>query len=191
MSELVVGSLKGLSANNFEIEVASGSKIVQPGAILQVVSTTKTDAFSTTSNTFTPVTGLSATITPRSANSRIVILASVIVGASGSSDGAPTWRISGGNASSYVGNADGSRTRGLTTHRLIGAGDVEMQDAMFGHSGVYYDAPNTTSAVTYQVELMNAGGNSRAAYVNRIHNDANSSLTVRGASSILLMEVAG
>jgi len=73
MSELAVGSLKGLAANSFVIDVASGSSldlsagaVFPAGSVLQVVSTTKTDAFSTTSSSFADVTGLAATITPSS-----------------------------------------------------------------------------------------------------------------------------
>ena len=44
-----------------------------PGAILQVVHVTKTDHFTTTSTTFTDVTGMAASITPTSANSEIIV----------------------------------------------------------------------------------------------------------------------
>lgn len=49
------------------------------GSVLQVVSTAKTDTFSTTSasGTFADITGLSVSITPSSASNKILILAEV------------------------------------------------------------------------------------------------------------------
>ena len=43
------------------------------GNILQVVSTTKTDTFSTTSTSYVDITGLSVSITPTSTSSKIFI----------------------------------------------------------------------------------------------------------------------
>ena len=42
------------------------------GGIVQCVSTTKTDTFTTASTSFTDVTGLSATITPKFSTSKIL-----------------------------------------------------------------------------------------------------------------------
>ena len=52
------------------------------GKVLQVVQTVKSDTFSTSSTTFTDVTGLSVSITPSSTSNKILILASI----SGSQD---------------------------------------------------------------------------------------------------------
>ena len=48
---------------------------VSAGKILQVVSTVKSDVFSTTSQTFTDITGLSATITPANSNNKVFVMA--------------------------------------------------------------------------------------------------------------------
>ena len=40
------------------------------GSIIQVVSTTKTDTFSTSSSSFTDITGLSVSITPASSSNK-------------------------------------------------------------------------------------------------------------------------
>ena len=44
------------------------------GGIIQVVQTVKTDDASTTSNSYTDITGLSVTITPRSTSNKILII---------------------------------------------------------------------------------------------------------------------
>ena len=49
------------------------------GSIIQVVSTTKTDTFSTSSSSFTDITGLSVSITPASSSNKILILLTVLV----------------------------------------------------------------------------------------------------------------
>ena len=46
------------------------------GGIVQCVSTTKTDTFTTASTSFTDVTGLSATITPKFSTSKIFVMVS-------------------------------------------------------------------------------------------------------------------
>ena len=50
------------------------------GAILQVVSTFKSDTFSTASTSFVDITGMSATITPTSATSKILVFINLTVG---------------------------------------------------------------------------------------------------------------
>ena len=92
MSELSVGSLSGLAANSYVIDVAAGSSldlsagaVLPAGSIIQVVSTTKTDTFSTTSTSFSDVTGFSVSITPTSTSSKIMVMASAQVGNSSAS----------------------------------------------------------------------------------------------------------
>ena len=46
------------------------------GKVLQVVSTVKTDTFTTSSGTFTDLTGMSVSITPSSASNKVLILLS-------------------------------------------------------------------------------------------------------------------
>jgi hypothetical protein len=177
MSELVVGSLKGLAANGFVIDVASGSKLVQPGAVLQVVSTTKTDAFTSASATFTAVTGLSATITPSSSTSKILVIAS-LTGAGTSGVTEAYARLMRGATAIAVGDAAGSSVRGLGGLTITAS--LEQ-----GLSVSHLDSPATTSATTYSFEARTQSG-SGLVYVNRSANDS-----VRGASSITLMEIAG
>ena len=65
--------------------VPSGATIVNSGTasgfgggkVLQVVSTTKTDAFTSTSGTFVDVTGLTASITPSATSSKVLVLVSI------------------------------------------------------------------------------------------------------------------
>ena len=189
MSKLAVGILKGLAANSFEIEVASGSKIVQPGSVLQVVQTLKTDTFTTTSDTFVTVTGTTATITPRSASSKILILGSMMLGSTGTTAEHTAFvKVVGGNTSAYLGDAEGNRIQAVGT---IGqaAGAYGANRANGFTSLAFLDSPATTSAVTYSLELRRGIGST--AFMGRSGNDVDSAAAGRYPTTIILMEIAG
>lgn len=152
--------------------------------ILQVVSTPKLDTFTTTSTTFVDVTGLTATITPSSTSSKILILAQVTIGfPNGASFG--HVRLNGGNASTYVGTAVGNRVSSVFGGGIFNA---NLQEASLAPCLMYLDSPATTSATTYAVQIRT--GVSGTVYVNRSAQDANDANHARGASSITVMEVS-
>jgi hypothetical protein len=175
MSELAVGSLKGLAANAFKIEVASGSQIVQPGAILQVVQTVLPGQFSTTSTSFTDITGLSAVITPTSDTSKILVSVSLVAGYND------------------VGNARFNIVRNSTTIAQPSSGTLlstfitraENAFTMTPASFTFLDSPATTSATTYKMQTI--AESAKTVFVNRRGNDTN----FTQVSTITLMEVAG
>jgi hypothetical protein len=76
MSELSVGQLKGLLANNNVITVPSGHTLYAPGSVVQV-QTVRTDARVTfaqpLSGDGTTITQLGLSITPKFANSRLIM----------------------------------------------------------------------------------------------------------------------
>lgn len=155
------------------------------GKILQVVSTTKTNTFTTTNTSFTNVTGLSATITPSSTSSKILIIAQVSHSQGGSFGS--QIRLDGGNVSgNYVGDAGTGQQQavsGLYMHSSF-RGDY----ALFNSSLNYLDSPATTSATTYTVQV--ACGNGGTVQVNRSNVDNSNTAYTRGASTITVMEVS-
>jgi hypothetical protein len=185
MSELTVGSLSGLSANNFVIDVASGSKIVQPGAVLQVVSTAKTDTFTTASTTYVDVTGLTATITPSSTSSKIMVFASVIWGASSTNELTFITVADGSNNNLIVPSSPGSREPGFIGQIPAGNQTVGAEVASFS----LLHSPATTSAFTYKIRAKGTAGST--ALINRSSGDENAVSRLRGVSTITLMEIAG
>jgi hypothetical protein len=185
MSELTVGTLSGLSANNFVIDVASGSKIVQPGAVLQVVSTTKTDTFTTSSTSFVDITGLSVSITPQSASSKILIIGSVY-GSSTAGTNLIQIQLLRDSTGIGIGDAAGSRTQ--VTSALY-AGDTAGGGSVGTMTGNFFDLPNTTSALTYKFQVRSTSASN--VNVNRSVADADSAVQARAISSITLMEIAG
>jgi hypothetical protein len=151
-----------------------------------VVQAAKTDPFSTSSSSFEAVTGLSVTITPTAATSKILLLATLNLSMAGTTSVA-AFRLSGGNASDFVGDADGNRARvlGGAPHR---ANKFELNRTSLNHAAAYLDSPATTSAVTYQIDI--AAPVSGIAYLNRTQADTDNDQNVRSASSLIAIEVA-
>lgn len=147
------------------------------GAVLQVVSTTKTDTFSTASTSLVDITGLSATITPTSSSSVIVITFNV------TADGPQSSGIAllRGSTKIGAGAAAGSRPA-LSTITIY-----QTSDRPAVQSFTFLDSPATTSATTYKLQTYTSTG---TMYVNRTVTDTDSNLYGRGASTITVMEVA-
>jgi hypothetical protein len=154
------------------------------GKILQVVSTTKTDTFSTTNTSFTDVTGLSVTITPSSTSSKIMIVAQLTHSQDGTFES--MIRLSGGNTSNYVGDAAGNRVQAVSGvyHYASYRGDYSTYNSPL----VYLDSPATTSATTYTVQVRCGSGG--IVVVNQSDVDADTAGNVRGASTISAWEVS-
>jgi len=153
------------------------------GSVLQVVNTTKTDIFTTTSTSFVDVTGFSASITPTSSSSKILVMVSFCFSAN-SGAGYPQTRILRGSTAVYVGDSAGSRTPALN----LTYGYSQDNGFITPASAQFLDSPATTSATTYKVQLLQTAGNT--AIIGATGDDSNSSTRVRTASSIVLMEIA-
>lgn len=156
------------------------------GKILQVVSTTKTDTFSTTtilstSSNGAQITGLTASITPANTSNKILVVVSLC--------GAGTNGVSQLLARLYrdstsIGSASNASNRpGVISRTYLADTNVMLS---FGFN--YLDSPATTSAVTYSVYIgPDAAG---TVYLNRTQNDADAGLGARTSSTITVMEVA-
>jgi hypothetical protein len=158
MSMIIDGSA-GVTFPNSTVQASAGS-------VLQVVSVTYNTAFSSTSTTYAD-TGLSATITPKFATSKIFVIAS----ANGVyKDTNNTWAqlrtTLNGSIDAYMGSF--MAYNAATTPNSIGTVAVH-----------YLSSPATTSACTYKIQL--ASSNGANAYINVSNQDG---------SSITLMEIA-
>ena len=165
--------------------VAAGlDAAVLPGIGSNVVQTVKTDTFTTTSTSFVAVTGMSVTITPTSATSKVFVIVQLAVGAAADNTFAITEMTRGGT-SIYRGDAASNRVRAV-----FGGWDFPGgQKALYSQTIVYLDSPATTSATTYDVRTRSQTAGF-TAFINRSGSDADSSASVRGASSITAIEVA-
>ena len=166
------GALKKMTVANL-VANAGGGKV------LQVVQTSKTDTFTTTSTSYTDITGMSVAITPSATSSKILVLVDLkfcITGQLG------MLTILRGSTQIYLGDAGSSRPR---VTQAIYSPDP---NAHFSSSSCFLDTPNTTDATTYklQVKTMNS---SYLLAVNRGQNDDDQTDRGRSASSITVIEI--
>jgi len=154
------------------------------GKILQVVSVTKTDTFSHSGSAgvFADITGLSATITPKSATSKILIFGSVSRGISGSS--VTFFRILRDATPILIGDSAGSRTVS-TSSAYYGNADAVIHLSTIPLNGE--DTPSSVIAVTYKIQIATDGYGTH--YVNRTGDDTDTASRSRTISSIILMEI--
>jgi hypothetical protein len=164
----------------------------QAGQVIQVVSTNKTDTFtSTATGSGTDVTGMSVNITPSSASNKIFVMCSVniAVGGAGEADilrGLKVVKVIGGSTTNSSPVNDNSGSKNNWT--------VFNQRSPYDKNGVlfstmqYLDSPSTTSQITYKLQF-GTGENAQAGtiYINRTDADN----YMRGASTITVMEVKG
>jgi hypothetical protein len=157
------------------------------GSVLQVVQTVKSDTFSAQpgQNTWVDITGLSVSITPTSATSKILVFIDVAVGHSTQTTGAANVRLVRNSTPIYIGDAAGSRARSIASWPYEFA-----QYTLIRYSGVYLDSPATTSPTTYKYQISGQSA-SYTVYVNRTHYDNDRWEDPRVASSITVMEIAG
>ena len=161
------GTTLTLGASGDTIALASGvTSGAGMGKVLQVVQGTTTTPV--TISTTTPTdTGLSASITPTSASSKVLVLVSQW-----------TTKLTGGlnnqGASTYI-KRDSTT---VISNYLSGITEPEITRLRWYESISVLDSPNTTSAVTYKTQVRADNGNITVQYDNI-------------KSTIILMEVAG
>tara|TARA_R110002153_G_scaffold61100_1_gene164950 strand:- start:139 stop:666 length:528 start_codon:yes stop_codon:yes gene_type:complete len=155
--------------------------------VLQVVSVEKTDIFSTTSTmpTYADITGLSATITPSSSSSKILVTISVKVSNLTGYFSTQLKRQIGG-ASFTIVHGGGSSFPSLGG--AYARANIEFYLATMQQGGTFLDSPNTTQAVTFKVGAARSTG---TCYVNRTGYSVPDALRPGTSSTITLMEVAG
>ena len=156
------------------------------GGIIQVKSTTKTDAYSMPSNdtSFHTVTGLSVTITPTRSDSKILVMYDMSWSAI---NGHCSCRLMRDSTPIKVGDASGNKIQvtGQIHHTTNNQYDLEQV------SGTHMDTPATTSAVTYSMQIGTPYSSSYDVYVNYHAEDgADLAWAGRGASSITVMEIS-
>jgi hypothetical protein len=145
------------------------------GAVLQVVSTTKTNTFSTSSNgTFVDVTGLSVSITPTSATSKVLIFCTIPCSHGGSAVARFNLVRNSTNICQPL-SASGlgsSKTAYYQNNDLGAAADLH-----------FLDSPATTSSTTYKIQCCSNGATMYVGQRNSGDMDMPSTITV--------MEIAG
>jgi len=193
MSNLTVASLSAPSAAGNKINVPSPNILYAPGHVIQVVNTYQVDPYSlsvpSSYNTYTDLPGLAASITPKSASSKIYIVVRWFgeYNPVSSMGWSTMFNIKRNGAPIGLPPQPGTLTLGIAMASLsyfANDNDSTPEMAMFD----YYDSPSSTSALTYQVSVASNSGGSM--FVNRCVNATVSGGYERGTSSITLMEIA-
>ena len=163
-------TLPAPSSNTLTLPSASGTidRLNRAGNVLQVVSATTSTQVTSSVNTYAD-TGLTATITPTSATSKILVF------------------VSQNGTGKSADNADAGIAlrllRDATQIALIVDRNLYTNSTLLqqGSTGItYLDSPSTTSSITYKTQF-------------RCWNTAVAAVSVQGASStstITLMEIA-
>ena len=158
------------------------------GGIIQIVSTTKTDTYTASIGTgavdTSNITGLTASITPRSTSSKILVYAAVNCSTDSNSTFVTLYR--GGSAIDGArGATAGSRQR--VTATASPSANSNAENAVIQ----YLDSPSSTSSLTYSIRLSHSSGITRTTNVNYPYSDSDSSAYPRSISTITLYEVSG
>jgi hypothetical protein len=149
------------------------------GSVIQVVHTIKQDKFDTSSQSWVDVTGLSASITPISASSRILV-AVALCGMSNNDHS--YFKVVRGSTDVGVGIADSGSSpaaSGGSFYRIGTSGQHQC-------STTFVDSPNTTSNLTYKVQVYTWSAFLRLGWGN---NDTSAN-SARTPQVITLMEIA-
>ena len=163
----------------------TANNINATGCTLQVLQTPKTDTFTTSSTSFTDITGLSVNITPSSTSSKVLVFMDCKVASA--SNVTAFVRMVRDSTAIYIGDAASNRQRATMSNS-----DDPSSQFIFQMSGMFLDSPNTTSQVTYKVQILSEpSGNTGNVYVNRSDADTDNNQEGRYASSITVMEIAG
>ncbi len=155
------------------------------GSVLQVVSTTKTNTFTTTSTSPVDITGLSVSITPSNSSNKILITGSVCYGLSSTTPYLMGFLLVRNSTNICIADAAGSRSRWT----FGGQGIYSTDNNVFAPIN-FLDSPATTSATTYKIQVQ--AESPTTIYINRGgESDGDVAITGRFTSTITVMEIKG
>ena len=166
-----------LSSNTVTLPSGTGGKI------LQVVQTVNTAVESTTSTSFVDIADMTATITPSSTSSKILILTDLSISLTSSLK----LRMFRGTTEIYSGDTNGGSLDTVIFNTYSGGtSEGEIYHGYQPIGKTFLDSPATTSATTYKFQWLVSGG---TGYLNRTAYDSGG-YNGRAASSLTLLEIA-
>ncbi len=158
------------------------------GKVLQVQSTTKLDVFTTTSTSFTDITGMSVSITPSSTSSKIFITASCNLGVDGS-DRNLLLKLVRGSTDIYLADQSGSN-RARSSGGIHSTHGVSQPQESQSVNVMFLDSPSTTSATTYKLQGLTSNS-SQTFTLGRTPGSGDDANRASFPASITVMEIAG
>jgi len=153
----------------------AANSITGGGKILQVLSTTKTDTFTTTSTSFVDVTGVSQAITPSSSSNKVLV---TVTGVGNLNSATHIFRLNLVRDTTNIGQSTGGAIYNETAFIYTGSTTHGNAFAMS-----FLDSPATTSSTTYKLQLAVTSG---TGAIGRTAQNANTG----AITTITLMEVS-
>ncbi len=174
--------------NNNTLSAITGLPAGVGGKVLQVQSTTKLDTFTTTSTSFTDITGMSVSITPSNTSSKIFITASCNLGVDGT-DRNILLKLVRGSTDIYLSDQSGSNRQRSSggIHTTHGASQPQESQSV---NVMFLDSPSTTSATTYKLQGLTQASSNTFTLGRTPGNDDDTN-RASFPSSITVMEIAG
>ena len=157
------------------------------GGIIQVKQTLKTDSFHTTSQSYTDITGMTISITPKFNTSKTLLQCNIQFGGALNLY-APVRLLRG---STHIGQStvySGGQTNATFSLNLTDVSGTASQYKIFSTVYQILDSPATTSEVTYKLQVSSWVG--RNFYINRSEQDSGAAWTHGASSSMPAMEVS-
>jgi len=155
------------------------------GNILQVKSVTKTDGFTSTSSTYTDISGLSTTMSLTNSGNKILISYTVTTGSNFWSTGPIFLILLQDSTKIGAGTGGSSADNNSTTLMNFYANDASNSSYGVGQQSTnFLFSPTDTNSHTYK--LQTRGQNAQGISINRSWASAD----LVGTSTLTLMEVA-
>tara|TARA_B100000123_G_scaffold198551_1_gene148962 strand:+ start:481 stop:1023 length:543 start_codon:yes stop_codon:yes gene_type:complete len=180
MSTLFVDTINEKTTNN-------GVEI--PGHVINVQSVNFSGTQTSTSSSFTDVTNLSITMTPKSSSSKFFVSCSMAVGCD--AHFVYLRLVRNGVALQTPDDTGSNRS---TSHFSYATDVIGSSAYIILHlPAQHLDSPNTTSAVTYKVQFATRSDTSMSAHINRTHRNLDNSggYDANGVSTLTVMEIGG
>ena len=163
---------------------SDASSLTTSGKILQVLQTTKTDTFSTSSTSFVDITGLSQAITPASTSNKVLVTAAIFASTSANSD---TGFLNVLRDSTNLLVGDSASNRVQCTQAVNTSGNSGRDG--YSIAICYLDSPSSTSSLTYKIQ--GRAQSSSNLKINDQQDGADTTSNARCASVITVMEISG
>lgn len=164
-----------IATTNASGDITFAGAVAGAGKILQVVSTSKTDTFTTTSTSFVDVTGVSQVITPSSSSNKVLV---TVFGVGQINDSGNIFRLNLVRDTTNIGQSTGGAIYNETSFMYTASTTHGNPFAMS-----FLDSPSTTSATTYKLQLAVTGG---TGVIGRTAQNSNTG----AITTITVMEVA-
>jgi hypothetical protein len=176
--------VKVVTASSFGISSSNAPQVKQTALTSQTTITPTGGSFGT------EITGLTTTITPRSATSKVLVTVTICYGAAPGYSGTSCFRLTRDDGTQieigFPPSNPGNRQSGISSPSYYEGASGEYQNSV---TITFLDSPATTSAVTYRINIQAAyPAGSAPVLINRSFLDSNTHYYGRSISTMILQE---